>query len=163
MAGPAFGFSVGDFIAAITLVKDMVLALQDRAGAKLQYRRLVAELMNLERALTEVRYLKIDASLLPQKTALEQTASQCQETIEDFLKQNAKFSTTLGTQSSTSRWNWRANLHKIQWALFKDDAIDKLRSETMGHTLTINTLLAKIHLSVTIAWNEQVRKAIGLG
>ena len=146
MAGPAFGFSLGDFIAGITLVKDLISALQDGAGAKLQYRRLITELVNLERALTEVRYLKISDSQLSQKIALEQTASQCQETIEDFLKQNAKFSATLGIQSRASKWNWRANLHKIQWALCKDDAVAQLKSEIMGHTLTINTLLATIHL-----------------
>ena len=146
MAGPAFGFSVSDFIAGIALVKDLISALQDGAGAKLQYRRLIAELVNLERALTEIRYLKIEDSQLSQKYALEQTASQCQETIEDFLKQNTKFSATLGIRSSASKWNWRANLHKIQWALCKDDAVAKLKPEIMGHTLTINTLLATIHL-----------------
>ena len=142
----AFGFSVGDFIAVIVLVKDLISALQEGAGAKSRYRRLITELVSLEHALTEVQTLKVDDSLFSKKFALEQIASQCLGTIDDFLKESTKFSATLGTRSKVSKWNWRANLHKIQWALFKDDAVDKLGSKIMGHTLTINTLLATIQL-----------------
>ena len=145
---PAFGFSVGDFIACISLVRSLHSALNDGAGAKLQYRRLITELINLERALTEVRYLQVEESQASQKIALEQVALQCQESIEDFLKRNAKFKPTLGAQTTSSKWSWRVNLHKIQWALCQDDAIDKLKAEVTGHTLTINTLLATTQLSV---------------
>ena len=148
MVAPAFGFSVGDFIACINLVRSLSTALHDGAGAKLQYRRLITELINLERALTEVRYLKVEDSQASQKIALEQAALQCQESIEDFLRRNAKFKPTLGAQTTSSKWSWRANLHKIQWALCQEDAVDKLRAEITGHTLTINTLLTMTHLSV---------------
>jgi hypothetical protein len=148
MVVPAFGFSFSDFIGGINLVRDLVTALQDGAGAKVQYRSLITELINLERALTEVRFLKVDDHHASQKIALEQMAMQCQECIEGFLRQNAKFSTTLGAQTTFSKWSWRANIHKIQWAMCQEDAVDKLRAEITGHTLTINTLLATIHLSV---------------
>jgi hypothetical protein len=146
MAVPAFGFSFGDFIAGIQLVKDLITALNDTVGAKLQYRRLISELISLERALTEVRHLQVQDSQASQKIALEQAALQCQESIEDFLRRNAKFKTSLGAHTTFSKWSWRANLHKIQWALCKEDAVDKLRAEITGHTLTINTLLTTIHL-----------------
>ena len=151
MAAPTFGFSFGDFIAGIGLVRDLVTALQDGARAKLQFRHPITELMNLERALTEVRFLKVDDYHISQKRALEQIAVQCQESIEDFLRRNAKFNTTLGTKTTFSKWSWRVNLHKIQWAMCQEDAVDKLRANIMGHTLTINTLLATIHLLVTKA------------
>lgn len=151
MVVPAFGFSFGDFIAGIGLVRDLVTALQDGAGATLHYRRLATELLNLERALTEVRFLKVDDYHVSQKIALEQMAMQCQESIEDFLRRNAKFTTTLGAQTTLSKWSWRANLHKIQWAMCKEDAVDKLRAEITGHTMTINTLLATIQLLVVKA------------
>jgi hypothetical protein len=146
MVIPAFGFAVGDFIAAINLVKNVIQALQDGAGAKPQYRHLINELINLERALTEVRYLKIEDSQASQKIALEQAASQCQDTIEGFLNENAKFNSTLGSQLTSSRWSWRTNLHKVQWAICKGDAINKFRAQVTGHTLAINTLLATINL-----------------
>ena len=86
MVVPPFGFSFGDFIAGINLVKDLITTLHGGAGAKLQYRRLITELINLERALTEVRYLKVEDSQALQKIALEQAALQCQKSIEDFLR-----------------------------------------------------------------------------
>lgn len=144
MAAPFFGFSLGDFIAGLKLVKDLVEALNDSVGAKPSYQRLIAELVNLERALTEVRSLQVDDSQASQKIALEQAASQCQENIANFLEKNAKFSSTLGTSPTCSKW--RTNLHKIQWGLCKADAMDKFRAEISGHVLTINTLIATIQL-----------------
>lgn len=79
MAVPAFGFSFGDFVAGINLVKGVIEALNDSVGAKLQYQRLITELINLEHI------------------AIEQAALQSQQSIEDFLRRNAKFKTSLGT------------------------------------------------------------------
>ena len=146
MAIPAFGFSFGDCVAGIQLVKDLITALNDTVGAKVQYRRLISELHGLERALTEVRYLQVEDSRASQKIALEQAAFQCQESIEGFLKRNVKFKASLGVETTSSKWSWRANLHKIQWALCKENDVDKLRAEITGHTLTINTLLTTMHL-----------------
>jgi hypothetical protein len=157
MAVPAFGFSFGDFVAGIQLVKDLVTALNDTAGAKMQYRRLIGELVVLERALTEVRYLQVQNSQASQKIALEQAVFQCQECIEDFLKRNIKFKASLGVETTSPKRSWRANLHKIQWALCKEDEVDKFRAEITGHTLTINTLLATIHL-----WVEKIMYHNGL-
>ena len=146
MAVPAFGFSFSDFVAGIQLVKDVITALNDTVGAKVQYRRLINELLTLERALTEVRGLQVQDSQASQKIALEQAAFQCQESIEDFLKRSAKFKAPLGVLTTSSKWSWRANLHKIQWALCKENEVDKLRATITGHTSTINILLATIHL-----------------
>ncbi|CZR68719.1 uncharacterized protein PAC_18618 [Phialocephala subalpina] len=157
MSGPAFGFSVGDFISAISLIKTLISALNDSAGSKPQYQRLIEALFNLERALTEVKNLKVTASQGSQKIALEQVASQCQQSIERFLEDNAKFKDTLGLAASKSKWSWRTNLHKIQWALCKDEAIAGLRAEITGHTLTINTLLATIQLSSSFLQEETAR------
>ena len=146
MPAPAFGFSVGDFISGIDLIRTLIKALNDGAGSKPQYQRLIEALLNLERAMEEVKLLRVTASQASQKIALEQVASQCQQSIELFLKQNAKFKPTLSLTASTSKWNWRAELHKIQWALCKGEAVAQLRAEITGHTLTINTLLATIQL-----------------
>ena len=139
MSGPGFGFSVGDFIAGIKLARDLVQALNDGAGAKPAYRRLTTELGNLLCALKAVRCVQVDNSHTSQKAALEEAASSCQETIENFLTRNAKFQSSLGEERTISRL--RANLHKIQWAVGKKDEIDRLRTGILGHMSTINTIL----------------------
>jgi hypothetical protein len=144
MLTPAFGFSVGDFVAGIKLVKDLIDSLDEAAGAGPAYRRLAAELRNLERALTEVKNLQVHQSQASQKVALEQAASQCQDCIEAFLQENTKFQATLGAYATASKW--RTNLRKFQWAVCKRDAVDKFRAEITGHALTINVLVSTIQL-----------------
>ncbi|KAF2028074.1 hypothetical protein EK21DRAFT_102145 [Setomelanomma holmii] len=142
MPTPAFGFSVGDFIAGIKLVKDLVDSLDEVSGAKPHFRSLITELRHLERALTEVKALQVDLSQASQKLALEQVALQCQDCIEAFFKKNTKIQDALCSQSTASAW--RANLRKFQWTICRQDAVDKFRAEVKGHVLTINTLLATI-------------------
>jgi hypothetical protein len=144
MATPAFGFSVGDFVAGIKLVKDLIDSLDEAAGAGPAYRRLAAELRSLERALTEVKNLRIHPSQAAQKVALEQAASQCQDCIETFLCENTKFTNTLGALATKSKW--RTNLRKFQWAVCNSDAVSKFRAEITGHVLTVNTLMATMQL-----------------
>jgi hypothetical protein len=50
-----FGFSTGDFIAAVNLVRDPVKALHDSNGSSREYRELIRELHNLETVLLEVK------------------------------------------------------------------------------------------------------------
>jgi len=149
MAAPAFGFSFGDFVAGTRLVKDLIKALDDSAGAKLAYRCLVSDLRSLDGALARVHALEIDERQVSQKVALEQVAAQCQESIQKFLKKNSKFQNTLGLGldgNSTGPGRWKLRSHKIQWALFKDDDIDALKAEIKAHTTTINLIMNTIQL-----------------
>lgn len=140
MAAVPFGFSAGDFVATIGLVKDAIKALNDTSGARPAYQRLRSELLNLDDALTQVQSLEVDATQLSQKAALQAVVAQCHESINRFLARNAKFQNTLG-QTSSSRARWRSTLHKVQWALLKDDSIEALRAELAGHTTTINLIV----------------------
>jgi hypothetical protein len=63
MAAVPFGISVSDFIAGITLVQGVIIALNDTAGSKPEYRRLVTELINLDKALTGAHNLRVHAAL----------------------------------------------------------------------------------------------------
>ncbi len=57
---PTFGFSVGDFVAGINLVRELIKALEDSAGSSAEYLALIKELYSLERALLEVKHLNLD-------------------------------------------------------------------------------------------------------
>jgi hypothetical protein len=50
-----FGFSVGDFIAAIELVGTVIDALRSSGSAATEYRELVGQLLSLETALLQVK------------------------------------------------------------------------------------------------------------
>lgn len=148
MAAPGFGFSVGDFIAGVTLVRKLIRALDNSAGASTSYRQLTSELSELENALTSVSDLQLNSAQAVQKIAVERVASQCQLSITTFLNKNVKFKSLLeinSGQHTSTPW-WRAGLHKIQWALCKDSAVQALRTEIRAHTTTLDLLLPTIQM-----------------
>jgi uncharacterized protein YbjQ (UPF0145 family) len=51
----AFGFSAGDFITGINLVKDIIKALNDSRGSSKEYLEVITELRGLEVALIHVK------------------------------------------------------------------------------------------------------------
>ncbi|OIW31321.1 hypothetical protein CONLIGDRAFT_643310 [Coniochaeta ligniaria NRRL 30616] len=143
MAAVLFGFSAGDFIATITLIKDVVKALNDVSGARPAYQRLRTELATLDDALERIQSLETDSAQLSQKAALRAIATQCHDSITRFLDKNAKFQNTLGQPAGTNsvQPRWATSLHKVQWALLKDDSINALRAEIAGQTTTMNLMM----------------------
>jgi hypothetical protein len=79
-----FGFSVGDFIAAVELIGTVIDALQSSSSAAKDYRELVAQLLSLENSLQQVRRLDLHEYQYDQVFALQQAAGQCRRTIDDF-------------------------------------------------------------------------------
>ena len=141
---PPFGFSVGDFVAGIQLIRQLISALEDSAGSSAEYRGLIKELYSLERALLEVKHLDLDDSQHAQLVALRQAATQCQQTIDEFLLRIQKFQPSLRNGGSKS--SWRDGLRKVEWALYKKDDVERFRAQLNGHTASINILLMTVHL-----------------
>ena len=141
---PPFGFSVGDFVSGINLIKDLIKALENSAGSSAEYRDLITELYSLERALLEVKHLDLDESQHSQGIALRQAAIQCQQAIDAFLHQIRKFQPALRAEGSKS--SWRDNLRKVEWALYKKEDVQKFRAQLNGHTASINILLMTLQL-----------------
>ncbi|TVY51986.1 hypothetical protein LCER1_G005303 [Lachnellula cervina] len=107
-----FGFSVGDFLAAIELVGTLVF---------------------LENALLQVKRLEFDDGHYAQVAALRHAASLCQGTIDGFWKQALQYQPHLACD--------------VKWALFKRDDVARFKSDLVGHTESINLLLAALQMS----------------
>ena len=143
MATP-FGFSVGDFLATLELVHDVIEALKASGGSSAEFVELMNELYSLERALLQVKHLNVPSSMQPQLAAVRQAAALSQGSIDDFLQKIKKFQPTL--RIGGSQHKWKDALHKIQWRLYKKDDVDALRATLRGHTLSIIMLLQSIQL-----------------
>lgn len=145
MAVP-FGFSAGDFIAALKVVKDVIDALRDSGGAGEEYRELINELYTLETALLEVKRVELDDEQHAQRVALQQAASQCHGTIDEFWKKIQKYQPHLRSEGSGSRVKdgWR----KIQWAMCTEKDVASFRAKLRGHTGSINLLLMTVQMYV---------------
>ena len=143
MAVP-FGFSAGDFIAAIGLVKDLVKALHDSNGSSREYRELIHELYGLEAALLEVKALDLEVEERTKRVALRQTASNCQASISHFLEGLSKYQPHL--RSGGSSRHLKDAFRKIQWHLCKKDDLVKFRAEIGFHTQSIQMMMLCIQV-----------------
>lgn len=153
-----FGFSVGDFIAGIQLVRDVITSLQASGGSSLEYQALASELFSLERALLEVKSLKYSENQSGQLDALKVAATQCQHTIDRFMTKIQKYQPSLTALGSGSKW--RDSLRKVQWALCKKEDIAMFQAEISGHAVSINLLIATaqlfvIHLLCTKGYTDE--------
>ncbi|KAF8853763.1 hypothetical protein BDZ45DRAFT_598034 [Acephala macrosclerotiorum] len=139
-----FGFSVGDFIAAIELVGTVVDALRTSGQAGSDYRELVGQLLSLEAALIQVKDIEFEESQYAEVIALRQAAAQCRRTIDAFWEDAKKYQPALiGTNSSSKikdRWM------KIKWAVCKKDDLAKFKADLVGHTESIQLLLITVQM-----------------
>jgi hypothetical protein len=139
-----FGFSVGDVITALEVVGTVIDALRRSGEASTQYRELNHQLWGLETALSQAKRLELDRSQHAEYAALCQVVSQCQETIDDFLKKIEKYQPHLRSGGSSSRAKdiWM----KIRWTRCKTEDLARFKADLLGHTVAIELLLTTLHM-----------------
>lgn len=142
-----FGFSVGDFIAAIELVVNIIDALRSSGSASAAFQDLVSELSTLHITLVKVSEIQLDPSQTSDRLALEEAAAQCQHTIHAFWTKIEKYQPYLqqnGPQSSVKD-AWM----KIRWALCKKEDLAEFKAALQGHRGAIELLLVTLQMNRT--------------
>ena len=139
-----FGFSAGDFIAALNLVGTVIDALRESGRSGSDYRDLISELYSLESALLQVKRLEFEDSQHAEAVALRQAASQCQRTIDDFWTDIRKYQPHLGQAGSGSKV--KDGWMKVQWAVCKKNDLAQFRAKLRGHTGSIELLLISVQM-----------------
>ncbi|KAF2674070.1 hypothetical protein BT63DRAFT_380723 [Microthyrium microscopicum] len=142
-----FGFSVGDFLAAIDLVGTVIDALRETSNSGASFRSLINELYSLETALIHVKRLEPDEAYNVEMVALRQAASQCQRTITAFYQGLQKYQPHLQKRGTASKV--KDGWVKIKWALCKKEELEDFRAELRGHTSSIEILLLTIEMNTT--------------
>lgn len=142
-----FGFSVGDFLAALNLVGTVIDALREASESGAAYRELLAELFALETALLRVKRLDLDDGQRTEKIALQQAAAQCQRTIDQFWNKIQKYQPHLLNSGTGSRI--KDSWIKIKWAVCKKDDMERFRADLRGHTGAIEVLLLAVQMEAT--------------
>ena len=140
----AFGFSIGDFIAALELVGTVIDALRESSNSGASFRSLLNELYALETALLHVKRLDMEDYSTVKAISLRQAASQCRHTIDDFWKKTQKYQPHL--QSGGTNSKVKDAWYKVKWALCAKEDLEKFRAEIRGHTSSLNILLTTIQI-----------------
>ncbi|KAM0722482.1 hypothetical protein Q7P37_001923 [Cladosporium fusiforme] len=152
------GVSVGDFIACVGLIKDIIQALEDSQGSSAKYLSLINSLESLEIALSKVKGVK--TTDFREIHALEEAARQCGHTLSAFLaKIEGKFHSSLKVGGSGS--SIKDNLRKIQWALCSKDDIAHFQAEIAGHVNSTLLLLNTVQVSEIQAVRLHMDQTLG--
>ena len=141
-----FGFSVGDFIAAIDLVRTVIDALRESGESGAHYGQLLGQLLCLETALLEVKRLEVDDTQHAELITLRQAAAQCQRTIDRFWNKAQRYYPYLASTTGTSGSQIRRGWMKVKWAVFQRDDLVGFSVDLAGHTASIQMLLSTIQM-----------------
>src|SRR5947207_2206546 len=127
MAAPAFGFSLGDFVTAIGLIRQVSKAIKDPGGAADDYRLLALELDHLQLVLQQLQDLRpTSSSSLNHYNAVCGMARTVEAPLQAFLNRIKKYDSVLGT--GTENIGWRGVRRKVQWSVGMQEEVVNLRS-----------------------------------
>ena len=87
----SIGFSAGDITSGITLVKDLIIALQDSRGSFKDYLDLISELRSLEAALVDIKNLRFSPQQYRQQIVLGDAVSRCRVIEQVSATSSAKW------------------------------------------------------------------------
>ena len=142
-----FGFSVGDLVLGLKLIKDSIEAVNDSKGAAADYKALVTEITTLQDGLEAIEELQADDTFSPkQLSALERAARACQESIQDFLASISKYQPHLNAKAT----GFQSNFRKIKWTLCRKDDVSRFRVQLGRHASSITMLLVTFQAKRTM-------------
>lgn len=113
MAVPAFGFSAGDFIAAVSVLKKTFGALRDTGGASSQYQHAILQLKSTRLALLRLQSLEPISEDMSIVDEIRKVSKACIIPFEDFLATICKLDAGLRSRKRKLRkayaqvkWVW---------------------------------------------------------
>ena len=140
----SFGFSVGDFVAAGVVIKDIVAAL--RTSSTSDHQELVFELHGLQRALDEIEHLQVDPQHEAEVNAVKVAALTCQYRLDDFAGKLKKYEslgqiTKAGSAEKAKLWRL-----KLQWGFSMEAEVQSLRAYLIAHVGYLNMRLMTLNM-----------------
>jgi len=136
----SFGFSVGDFLAAIHTIKRVAEEVQSYQNAPRHFQQLGAELRLLHSTLQCV--LDIEVTDLTQKASLDRIrmiAIHCHQPLQAFVEKMRLKETRLGHFRSAGTASTIGT--RLHWSLIVKKDVDDLRKVTVSEMVAINVLL----------------------
>jgi len=135
----SFGWSVGDIVAAINLVNQIIQCVSDIDGSQANFQELQSELQALQLALTNISALADEPGQIPDIVALKFVACSCQETLQRFFEKIKPFDESLGVGSRKSKL--RKAPRMVRWELLVKKDIPEFRSYLVAHVGSLNLRL----------------------
>jgi hypothetical protein len=139
----SFGWSAGGIAAAITLVYNLVEALDSHDGAAGDYREAVAFLRDLKRALEPLRTFTAWQTYPEYGREIGEQVEHIKEPIGKFLDKVLKYEPC---GAKAAKGHHRHVLRKLQWYLFMSKKVSNLRKKIESNMRIIDTLMQRLTL-----------------
>ena len=140
MVAPAFGFSVGDFVAAIQLTVKIGKALRDTNGAASEYRLVQQDLQSLRLILEHIQALTPNDANAGHIKALQGMSLTCLVPLREFAdKLDRCYNSTL--RADSNRNVFCRGGRKAQWAALTTEEVSKFRAVMSAKVASIFLLL----------------------
>ena len=139
-----FGFSVGDFIAAIGLTKDVISSLKGRGGAIEACYELLNELQTDCETLKRLQSTKLPSRYAADQTAIARQADKLHASALKLFQVIQQYEVDF-RRPGTEKF-YRAVNKKSKWALVMLDRIDRYRTDVQAQSLTLRLILERINL-----------------
>jgi hypothetical protein len=138
-----FGFSVGDFITAISLLRKVGIALKENGGARDDYQKTIGKLETTRAILSWITTFEDCDGDSPSIHAIHSLAKLIQDDVESFLARINKYGDTLGGRKA-NRFGAGA-ISKIKWSQCVAGKVKSLYEKIDSKTESLN-LLFSLHL-----------------
>jgi hypothetical protein len=140
----SFGWSAGDIAAALTIIYNVIQALDDVDGAAGSYRKAVTFLRDMKRTLESLETLTAWNTYPTYAKEFANQAKCIRGPVEGFLNSVVKYEPSLGEKARKGhhRQAWR----KLQWYVLKEDKVSKLKEKIEGHMQIVDTLIHQLTL-----------------
>ncbi|KAF2660235.1 hypothetical protein K491DRAFT_774980 [Lophiostoma macrostomum CBS 122681] len=136
-----FGFSVGDFIAAIELIGTVISSMEDSTGSSAQYQGTISSLESLRTTLELVRDIEIQDER--EKRALRKVADASADTMTKFLGAIIEYQPNL--REGGSGHELKDMMRKIRWSLHgHQEHVRKFQAQLQAHTTALGVILIRI-------------------
>ncbi|KAF2690483.1 hypothetical protein K458DRAFT_244512, partial [Lentithecium fluviatile CBS 122367] len=148
---PGFGFSVGDFIAAIGMclgyherfvALTLAKALKDSGTAAAEYQQVVLELQGLQNVLARLAALEPTRSNIQYVNAIRAAAMASTLSLQEFLSKLERFEPSMSPFAAKKPFTMNKAGRQTQYAVFMAEEIQKMRALIYGNVIRINVLLA---------------------
>lgn len=134
----SFGFSVGDFVAIARLVSDIANAL--RSSSISEFKELVTELENVQRALYEIEHLVASPGQESKIDSIKVAALRCRHPLDVFATRLKKYQ-ALGEASLTKKEQLKKWKLKLEWGLTMEEEVQRIRTILSAHMASLNVRL----------------------
>lgn len=135
-----FGFSIGDFVAAIGLTKKISKALRETGGASTECHLVLQDLHSLQQILEVLQHLRPLRGDLSHVNAIRGMALTCLMPLKEFsekIDRSYESAFIAGSQSGL----FKNGRKRVKWALFAADEVARFRAVLAAKVVSITLLL----------------------